>query len=167
MTRPGPVAGTLHVLRPAPRPAVADIAESRPAPKPPIGLKAPGRAAWRAVMSSAPLLLPSLDSVTVKRFAELVDERELVRAELDRGFLLEEPIVSPVGKVVGTRMVANPAVAMLRGLDKQLDSLADRLGLVPAARARLGLTLTTVERQAAEVRALADAAFLKDEEAKK
>ena len=88
----------------------------------------------------------------------------LVSVEMNRGVLLEEPIVSPSGKVVGTRVVPNPAAAMLRALDKQLDALCDRLGLVPAARARLGLTLTTAERQAAEVSNLLGARFKSEDD---
>jgi phage terminase small subunit len=105
-------------------------------------------------MAAAPLLLPDLDAIAVTRFAELVDEREAIRAELSRGYLLIEPIVSPIGEVVGERVVLNPAVPALRQLDRQLDALADRLAIVPAARAKLGLTLTTAERQAAEVDAV-------------
>jgi P27 family predicted phage terminase small subunit len=155
----GPMAGHLHALPSRTRAKSAEIVEPRKAPAPPKALGAPGRAAWRAVMENAPLLLPDLDAVTVTRFCDLIDERATVSVELKRGVLLEEPIVSPSGKVVGTRIVPNPASAMLRALDKQLDALADRLGLVPAARARLGLTLTTAERQALEVADLLDTRF--------
>jgi hypothetical protein len=102
-------------------------------------------------MAGAPLLLPDLDAVTVARFAGLCDERAALVGELARGYTLTEPIVSPTGKVVGTRVVLNPALAALRQLDKALDGLADRLGLVPSARARLGLTITTAERAALDV----------------
>ena len=107
-------------------------------------------------MTWAPLLLPDLDAVTVERFASMLDERVAVSAELARGVLLEEPIVSPTGKVVGTRVVANPAVAMLRQIDRELDQLADRLAVVPSARARIGVSLTTAEKQAVEVQNLLD-----------
>ena len=53
---------------------------------------------------------------------------------------------------------------MLRALDKQLDALCDRLGLVPAARARLGLTLTSAEKQRAEVQALLEGRFKGEQE---
>jgi Phage terminase, small subunit len=102
-------------------------------------------------MRSAPLLLAGVDDIAVERLCRLLDEAELTRAELARGIVLEEPIVSPTGQVVGTRVVANPAAGLLRQLDRQIDALADRLGLVPMARARLGLVLTTAERQALEV----------------
>jgi len=125
----------------------------------PKHLGAEGMAAWAVVMSWAPLLLPEIDALAVERLCSLIDERSECRAEMTHGALLEEPIVSPNGKVVGTRRVANPAVAMLRQLDKALDALSDRLGLVPAARARLGLTLTTAEKQALEVSAVLAAKF--------
>ncbi len=110
-------------------------------------------------MAWTPLLLPELDAVSAERFCSLVDERATVAAELTRGVVLTEPIVSPKAEVVGTRVVANPAAAMLRQIDKALDALADRLGLVPAARSRMGVQLTTAERQALEVANLLDARF--------
>jgi len=155
----GPVAGSLHALPTPRRPSVSEVPETRTAPPAPKGLGAPGRAAWTAITTHAPLLLIGLDAVTVERFAQLVDERAAVLVELGRGVLLEEPIISPTGKVCGTRVVANPAAAMLRGLDKQLDALCDRLALVPSARARLGLTLTSAEKQAIEVRDLLQGRF--------
>ena len=155
----GPITGTVHALPVRRQPTVSEVPEPRRAPPPPKGLRAPGKAAWRAVQSHAPLLLPALDGVTVERFCALVDERAAAATELARGHLCEEPIVTPTGQVVGTRLVANPVAAILRQLDKQLDSLCDRLGLVPAARARLGLTLTTAEKQAIEVRDLLEGRF--------
>jgi hypothetical protein len=110
-------------------------------------------------MAHGPLLLPDLDGIQVHRLAQLCDERDATMGELDRGVLLEEPLVDPRGGIVGMKVVPNPAAAMLRALDKELDALADRLGLVPAARARLGLTLTSAERQAAELHQLMDSRF--------
>ena len=162
MTR-GPLHGHLHAL-PVRQQSAPDPAPERKAPPAPKGLGLPGRNAWKAVMSYGPLLLPDLDAVTVERFARLADERAAMSNELARGPLLEEPIVSPTGKVVGTRMVLNPASPALRALDKELDALADRLGLVPSARARLGLTLTTAQKQHLEVGALLDARFKDDDE---
>lgn len=149
----GPRRGTLHRLptvgRPSGRPV--EMVEARKAPPVPRSLGSAGRKAWRAVFALAPLLLPDLDAVTITRFCSLVDERELVRAEMARGVLLDEPLISPKGEIVGSKVVPNPAFGLLRSIDKQLDALVDRLGLVPSARARLGLTMTTAERQAVEV----------------
>lgn len=161
--RRGPLQGATHALPVVPRHATAaEELPDRPVPRAPSHLATEGKRAWRAVMRSAPLLLPTLDVVAVTRFCEVVDERARLRAELERGVLLEEPIVSPKGDVVGTRVVANPALGELRAIDRQLDQLSDRLGLVPAARARLGLTLTTAERQAAEVDAVLAGRYRKD-----
>lgn len=103
-------------------------------------------------MATMPLAVPELDGLSVERFCRLVEERVRVQAAFDElGPLLVEPIVSPKGDVVGERQVPNPAGAMLRALDRELDALSDRLALTPAARARVGLTLTSAERQAAEV----------------
>jgi len=155
----GPLHGTLHRLPTVRRPDVGEEMPARRAPRAPSGLGADGRKAWTAVMSHAPLLLAALDVVAVERFCRLVDERAALAAELERGYVLEEPLVSPKGEVVGHRLVANPALGELRALDKALDALCDRLGLVPAARARLGLTFTTAEKQALEVDAVLDAKY--------
>ena len=83
------------------------------------------------------MLLPGLDGVSVQRFCQLVDDRATVATELVRGPVLERPIVSPRGDVVGTELYPNPAASMLRQLDKALDALADRLGIVPSAEIRV------------------------------
>ena len=127
--------------------------DPRPVPRTPAGLGKAGRATWRAAHEGMPVRI-TVDSLTVERLARLVDEREMVAAELALGVLLEEPIVSPSGQVVGTRRVANPAAAMLRQIDRALDALVDRLALVPAARARLGLVMSTAERNVVETDAL-------------
>jgi phage terminase small subunit len=114
-------------------------------------------------MSFGPLHVPDLDRLTVERFAQLVDERAGVQAELERGFVLEEPLVTPTGAVAGVRHVPNPAASMLCGIDKELTALSDRLGLTPAARAKLGLTMSSAEKQALEVGSLLDARFRKVE----
>jgi hypothetical protein len=100
------------------------------------------------------LLSANVDVLAVERFARLADERQRVEAELDRGVLLAEPLISPRGDVVGHRLVENPSYGLLRAIDKELDALSDRLGLTPAARARLGLTVTSAEKQRLEVEAV-------------
>jgi len=160
--RRGPQPGSIRYLAPMPRHVHGEELPNRPVPRAPSGLGTDGRKAWRAVMRHAPLLQPELDVVTVERFSRMVDERAALAGELGRGYLLEEPIVSPTGKVVGERVVANPALSELRRLDKALDDLADRLGLVPAARAKLGLTFTTAERQVAEIDAVLSGMYRKE-----
>lgn len=152
--RRGPLRGSAHRLPTAGgrvRPPAEVVEASKPPPVP-RHLGPAARKVWRTVMATMPLSLPELDALSVSRFAELVEERDQVMAAWrEHGPLLEEPIVSPKGDVVGTRYVPNPAAQMLRQLDRQLDALADRLALTPAARGRLGLVLTSAERQAAEV----------------
>jgi hypothetical protein len=84
----------------------------------------------------------------VEHLARLHDDVALYRTALtERGALLEEPIVSPTGDVVGTRLVANPAEAMLRRALKAILEVQTALGLTPMAKARLGLNLVETEQK--------------------
>jgi hypothetical protein len=56
----------------------------------------------------------------------------------EHGSVLEEPIVTASGKVVGTKKVANPAVRMLRDTERQLERWLMALSIPPGARAALG-----------------------------
>lgn len=157
----GPISGGVHSLpRPSRVLATAERApEPREVPAPPDDLGPDGLGAWGVVMAHAPLLLPELDAVTVARFCRLVDERAQLAGELRRGVTLEEAIADPRGGVLATRVVLNPAIPALRAVDKALDSLSAQLGLAPTPRARLGLTLTSAEKQAAQASAIIDAKF--------
>jgi hypothetical protein len=66
---------------------------------------------------------------------DIVRLREYIAAH---GAVVEEPIVTPAGKVMGTRMVANPAVKMLRDAERQLERWLMALSIPPGARAGLG-----------------------------
>lgn len=112
-------------------------------PEPPEDLSDDARRLWSELWTGfSGVLSAELDRATVERLCDLADERAVLRRALEEhGPLLEEPIVTPKGDVVGTRLVANPAAKQLREVDKQLTALSDRLGLSPAARARLGLTI--------------------------
>jgi P27 family predicted phage terminase small subunit len=110
------------------------------APPVPADLGAPGAAIWRKAWTAAPWLNPELDDQAVLRFVRLVLERQTYTEALaELGPLVEIPVVTPTGAVVGTKYEPNPAEAMLRRADKALDALTDRLGLVPLSRGRLGL----------------------------
>ena len=159
MTRRKSAGSILPMLPPA---TAQQGADSRPFPRPPADLGPAGRKAWRAVMRHAPVLLPDLDALTLHRLCSLVDERELVRAELERGFLLAEPIVTPTGRVVGERLVANPAAAMLGQIDRRMDELSAALALTPRARGQLGLVLTAAERGAVELQNLLVSKYRKE-----
>ena len=83
-------------------------------------------------------LSPKVDSLIVESICYLVSEIEQLRG-LARQPLLEEPIVTPTGHLVGTKLVANPAVNMLRKAQAQLTKELSDLGFNPTARSRLGL----------------------------
>jgi P27 family predicted phage terminase small subunit len=127
--------------RPLIRPTTLAVAEvCHDAPPVPADLGAPGAAIWRKVWTAAPWLNPELDDQAVLRFVRLVLERQTYTEALaELGPLVEIPVVTPTGAVVGTKYEPNPAEAMLRRADKALDALTDRLGLVPLSRGRLGL----------------------------
>jgi P27 family predicted phage terminase small subunit len=98
-----------------------------------------------------PVLSPVIDAYEVGRYCSAVEDAARARAELDkRGLVLEEVIPDPRGGVAGHRVVVNPAEAALRRADRLLTDLSDRLGLTPAARARLGLTINAAELAGAE-----------------
>ena len=89
-------------------------------------------------------LAPSVDTLTIESVCHLTSEIAQLRV-LARTPLLEEPIVTPTGQEVGTRVVANPAVNMLRKAQAQLTKELSDLGFNPTARSRLGLA--EVKRQ--------------------
>jgi len=147
----GPLKGSTYGRRPKTAELVPTdaalllVAQPDPPPPPPTSLGELGRAAWLDVWEGLPVgvLDAKADYLTVARLCEAADDREAARAAVvELGPLLDEPIVTPKGDVVGTRKVANPAAEMVRKLDKVIDDASDRLGLSPAARARLGLTIS-------------------------
>lgn len=84
-------------------------------------------------------LNPTLDGPVVEIVCRTFDEIHDLRAALEKfGPLLEEPIATPSGEIVGKRLVPNPASKMLRAAEKQLQSWLSDLGFPPSARARLG-----------------------------
>ena len=149
----GPLAGANYGKKPGrkpkasllPTPAVSLLpSATEPAPEPPETLGTLGRQVWTDVWEGLPagVLEVQADYLTVTRLAEAAEDRAAARAAvIELGPLLEEPIVTPRGDVVGTRQVANPAAETVRKLDRVIDAASDRLGLSPAARARLGLTI--------------------------
>lgn len=107
----------------------------------PAQLEANGGAVVFRELAGASWISP-IDREMVTQLAETIDEREKYRAALaEHGPLLIEPIVTPKGDVVGTRLVPNPAEGMLRRCEARIERLARDLGLTPTARARLGLVI--------------------------
>lgn len=126
--------------RPLPEP-VAYLAPVGEIPKPPAGLRAGGKRLWAEIWSAAQIWVNvGLDAGMVEQTCRLWDDMGALRREVSRhGHLLSEPIVTPTGVEVGTRLVANPAVKMLRDAETQWRSCMADLCIPPAARARLGL----------------------------
>lgn len=118
-------------------------------PPVPFDLDDFARGIWSMVWSSPAQawLSPQLDApMRVKTVCRLHSEIHRLVEMIDKlGTLLSEPITTPTGIVVGERIVPNPAVKMLRDVEKQLDRELSALGFDPTARARLGLA--EVKRQ--------------------
>jgi Phage terminase, small subunit len=164
MGRRGPNVGSTHGL-PTGRPrkdgtSTAVVAVPVPGqidavnyvPDVPDGLSEAAGAFWCDIWRSYPagVLSPDIDGPSVARLCRLLDERDRWAVALDaHGLLLEEPIQNAKGDVVGTRLVSNSAAKELRAVDKQIDALSDRIGTTPAARARLGLVISTARTQQA------------------
>jgi P27 family predicted phage terminase small subunit len=107
-----------------------------------------------------PVLNPRLDAHEVCRYCDAAEDAARARAEVDqRGLVFEEVIPDPRGGVAGSRVVLNPAEAALRRADKVLTELGDRLGLTPAARARLGLVINAAELAGVEAERILGSMF--------
>ena len=117
----------------------------------PAHLGAVGSVIWADIWTAAPFLNAELDRHSVLRYCEASEDAVKARAEVDaRGLVIEEAISDPRGGIAGHRVVLNPAEAAFRRADKVVTELGDRLGLTPAARARLGLTINQAELAGAE-----------------
>lgn len=132
-------------------------------PAPPT-LGEEGQAVWRLLVAQMSWA-QELDLPAIQRFCELLEERSMVRRALvERGVLLEEVLVSPNGQVVGTRVVANPALKALHGIDQSLDAILTQLGISPSARAKIGLAATDAEIKKAEIERVLNARYRHKEE---
>ena len=130
-------------------PAIKCVNPSQPAVPEHLGVF--GAAIWAAVWESLPILSPKLDAHSVLRYCEASEDAVRARAEIEnRGLVIDEVIADPRGGVLGHRAVLNPAEQSLRRADKVVTELGDRLGLTPAARARLGLVVNQAELARAE-----------------
>ena len=124
-------------------------------PPVPIDLTEHGRAVWNFIWESPAQawLSPQLDAhMRVKTVCRLLSEiHELSAVVSTLGYLISETVANGVGE----KIVANPAVKMLRDAEKQLDKELSALGFDPTARARLGL---------AEVKRISILSQLKEDE---
>ena len=112
-------------------------------PPVPLDLSEHARGTWSMIWESPAQgwLSPQLDApMRVKTVCQLLgDIHELREQVRTLGWLLSEPITTPLGVVVGERIQPNPAVKMLRDAEKQLDRELSALGFDPTSRSRLGL----------------------------
>jgi P27 family predicted phage terminase small subunit len=148
--------------------AVVPLQPAQP-PATPEGLSDAGAAVWRDVWGAAVLdgvLSAELDAPAVERYCSLLDERTRWAAQLDQhGPLLERPVQSARGELLGMELYANPAVKELRSIDRALDQLSDRLAGSPAARARLGLVLNSARQNQANAERIISAKFANSSDA--
>jgi P27 family predicted phage terminase small subunit len=125
------------------------LAPADKAPPVPMTLQATGRRLWADIWGGPAKvwLARDVDFVRVSTVCHVSDEIATLRnAVVKLGPLLEEPIITPTGVVTGeTKVVANPAVKMLRDAEKSLREDLTALGFDPVSRARLGLA--EVKRQ--------------------
>jgi P27 family predicted phage terminase small subunit len=122
-----------------------------------------GTAIWSDIWQSMPVLSTKADLHSVTRYCEAADDSVRARVEVEkRGLLIDEPMTDPRGGILGLQGRLKPAEAGLRRADKVVTELGDRLGLTPAARARLGLVISQAELAGAEAGRILSSMFVPD-----
>jgi P27 family predicted phage terminase small subunit len=110
-----------------------------------------GAAIWRDLWPALPVLSPRIDHSSVLRYCQVSEDAARARAAVqEHGLVIDEIVGDARGGSLGTRLALNPAEAALRRCDRVLLELARDLGLTPASRARLGLTISLGALAAAE-----------------
>lgn len=105
-------------------------------PKAPRGLRIHGKRLWAHAWEAN--WLRDRDASVLENACRILDEMVELRALIKQhGHLIEEVHASSSGKVLGTRLVANPACKLLRDAEASFTSALNQLGLTPAARARI------------------------------
>lgn len=132
-------------------PAQSETTALEPAdsvPPVPMTLAETGRGMWTHIWSgpAKAWISPQLDFIRVQTVCQLSDDIASYQADIASvGTLLEEPIVTPTGVIVGQKIVPNPLVKMRNDALKLLDRELTSLAFDPVSRARLGLA--EVKRQ--------------------
>jgi hypothetical protein len=146
----GPVArASRHALA-----ASAETSSSPPIGDPPEGLRLAGFELWVTVADSAPWLT-ALDRPTLEALARLEDDAAIYRVALDRdGPIQREPVVTTKGQVVGERLVDHPASKALRRIEASASVLRKQLSIPVVDRTRLGLSVLSLRKKAAEKEAV-------------
>lgn len=99
-----------------------------PLPDPPPGLRRAGRAAWALCQGCA--WITATDAATVLIFAQCMDDRERLRADLQA----QRYVVGSTGQPR-----PHPAAAMLAQTEQMIERLSHSLLLTPDDRARVGV----------------------------
>jgi P27 family predicted phage terminase small subunit len=109
-------------------------------PEVPERLAARGSKMWIDIWAAGHLWLQlDMDGSLIEEVCYLSDEIDRWREEIDnQGRMLEEPIATPSGHIIGTRLVVNPAVNSLRKAEEARRKGLSELGFTPTSRARLG-----------------------------
>lgn len=81
-----------------------------------------------------------VDVVLVRTLVDAIDSHRQATDDVnENGIILDRPIVSKDGEVVGYKREKNPAVGIQKDAAATVLRLTDALGLNPAARVRLGV----------------------------
>lgn len=112
----------------------------RGSPDKPARLPAEAAAEWDRITAEldAAGLLSRVDRASLTAYclawARMVWADQRLQAD---GPIISEPIQNATGQVIGQKIKAHPAGAILDSAARQVAAFADRFGLTPAARARL------------------------------
>lgn len=137
---PEPGSDSAHKRQARPKQPLPGLGAGRP--KRPADLKGEARAEWNRLVPEleAAGLLCKVDRAALvelcRSWADLVDARQILAAE---GTVVETPIQSARGEVIGDRVSRHPAVMVLNDAFKRWSTLAKEYGLTAAGRLRMKL----------------------------
>ena len=106
--------------------------------KPPADFGPNDMALWTEIFALKHIT--ASDRPSVERFVRLEGEAAALRASVGSdGAVIEKPIQTSGGKVLGTEAVPHACLMPLRKLGGEIQLLANALGLTPEGRAKLQL----------------------------
>lgn len=151
---------------PLPKPVAAKVLAGNPGKRPggrgrsgvesglpdrPSDLADDAAAEWDRIVPvlHAAGLLSTVDRAALVAYCRAFGRHEQASRDVDsRGMLIEEPIQSARGEIVGYRIKANPSLAIAREQAKVIVQLLRGFGLTPADRLRLGGGTDAIEQTA-------------------
>ena len=144
---------------PAPKPVKLKILASNPGkrvvnstpggtfprgvPNCPSWLSREAKAEWRRIVPEldAAELLAVVDRAALAAYCQAWAELQINTATIEKdGRIVEEPIQSAGGEVIGQRLKPHPAVRLQRDAFARVRSFLIEFGLSPAARSRVNIT---------------------------